>query len=152
MPFIAEAERSLDVSPEVAFDRLANHASWGEWMPASFRPIGRSKGPLRRGDDLRVRIAGMPMAARIRVSVTKRPDPKEGHSVGEITWTGGVPGVLWAEHRFLFEPKDGGTRVRSVETWHGALSGFLKGAIKRKAEQIGGEQLAGLARGVRATT
>jgi hypothetical protein len=152
MPFIAQAERSLDVPPDVAFDRLANHASWGEWMPASFRPVGRSKGPLRRGDALKVRIAGMPMTARIRVLVSRRPDPKEGVPIGEITWTGGVPGLLWAEHRFLFEPKEGGTRVRSVETWHGALAGVLKKAIQGKAERIGSEQLAGLAEGVRASS
>jgi hypothetical protein len=150
MPFVAQAERSLPVSPEHAFDRLANHASWWEWMPPSFQPVGRSKGPLRRGDALRVRIAGMPLPAKIRVSVTKRPEPREGRPDGEITWTGGVPGLLWAEHRFLFEPEAGGTRVRSVETWHGPMAGLFERAIRSKAEQIGREQLAGLARGVEA--
>jgi hypothetical protein len=148
MSFIAQAERALDVSPEVAFDRLANHASWYEWMPASFRPVGRSKGPLRQGDSIRVRINGMPMAAKLFVSVTRRPESKDGKSEGELTWTGGIPGILWAEHRFLFEPREGGTRVRSVETWHGALAPLLKRALKSKAEKIGSEQLAGLARGV----
>jgi len=148
MVFIAQAERALDVSPEVAFDRLANHASWFEWMPASFRPVGRSKGPLRKGDSIRVRIAGMPMAAKLFVSVTRRPEGKDGAPSGEITWTGGIPGVLFAEHRFLFEPREGGTRVRSVETWRVALAPLLRGAIKSQAEKIGSEQLAGLARGV----
>jgi hypothetical protein len=112
--------------------------------------VGRSKGPLRQGDSIRVRIAGMPMAAKLSVSVTKRPDGKEGTSSGEITWTGGVRGLLWAEHRFLFEPKEGGTRVRSVETWHGALAPLFQKAIQKQAERIGAEQLAGLARGVTA--
>jgi hypothetical protein len=148
MPFVAQAERSLPVPPDVAFDRLANHASWYDWMPDSFRPVGRSKGPLREGDSIRVRIAGMPMPARLSISVTKRPDAKGGAPAGEITWTGGLKGLLWAEHRFLFEAKDGGTRVRSVETWHGALAPFFQKAIQKQAERIGAEQLAGLARGV----
>jgi hypothetical protein len=142
MSFVAEAERSYDVPPEVAFDRLANHGSWKEWMPPSFRPVGRSKGPLGEGDAIMVRIAGMPVVARLVISVSKRPR--------EIAWRGGVPGLLWAEHRFLFEPRGDGTTVRSVETWHGALAPILRRAIQPKAERIGAEQLAGLERGVRA--
>jgi hypothetical protein len=139
MPFLAEAERSIGAAPEVAFDRLADHASWGTWMPASFRPVGRSLGTLRRGDAIKVRIAGMPFPARLVVRVARRPE--------EIAWRGGVRGLLWAEHRFLFEPDaKGGTRVRSVETWQGPLASLLRRAIQPRAERIGAAQLAGLAR------
>jgi hypothetical protein len=143
MSFLAQAESSVGAPPEVAFDRLANHASWPAWMPASFRPVGPSKDTLRSGDAITVKIAGMPFPARLVVHVSRRPD--------EISWRGGVKGLLWAEHRFLFEADaKGGTRVRSVETWYGPLASVLRRAIQPRAERIGQEQLAGLARGVAA--
>jgi hypothetical protein len=83
-----------------------------------------------------MRVAGMP--ATIHVAVVRRP--------AEITWCGGVKGILWAEHRFLFEKEGDGSRVRSVETWTGALATLLRRAIKPKAERIGAEQLASLAK------
>jgi hypothetical protein len=140
MSFVAEASRTFEVAPEVAFDRLADHPSWKEWMPASFVPLSRARGALRVGDRLRMRIARAPLPAIIEVTVVDRAK--------EITWKGGVPGVLHAEHRFLFEADgDGRTRVRSVETWHGALARILRRFVKPVAERIGAEQLEGLARG-----
>jgi hypothetical protein len=136
MSFVAEASIVLDVPPEVAFDKLADHASWHAWMPATFRPQGRSRGNLKKGDKLSVRIARMPFASPIKVYVVDRP--------GEITWGGRVPGVIGARHRFLFEAEGKGTRVRSVETWEGPLDRVLRRVIKPLAEKIGGEQLAAL--------
>jgi hypothetical protein len=141
MSFLAEAERTVLVSPEVAFDKLSDHASWASWMPSSFRPVGRTLGRLQAGDVLHVKIAGMPLPARLVVHRSQRPE--------EISWRGGVRGLLWAEHRFLFEPgAKGGTRIRSVETWHGAIARLARRAIQRQASRIGGEQLEGLARGL----
>ncbi len=141
MSFLAQAERVVDAAPEVAFDKLADHASWRAWMPESFRPLGPSRGTLRTGSAIKVRIAGVPFPAELVVHVTRRPE--------EISWRGGVKGVLWAEHRFLFEPDaKGGTRVRSLETWYGPLAGWLRRAIQPRAERIGAEQLAGLAHGL----
>jgi hypothetical protein len=142
MSFVAATECKLGVSPEVAFDRLADHASWGTWMPRTFRPVGPSRGVLREGDKLRVRIAGAPVASPIVVRVVRRPR--------EIMWTGGVPGLLFAEHHFFFDEEDGGVRVRSVETWSGALSLVVRRLVQPRAASIGGEQLTGLARAVSA--
>jgi hypothetical protein len=138
MPFIAEASRNLTSARDVAFDRLADYASWPKWMPRSFRPV-KAAGVLRAGDKLRVRVGGSPFATRLHVTVVDRPR--------EITWCGGVRRVLWAEHRFLFETDGtGGARVRSVETWHGALAPIVRFILKPLAERIGEAQLAGLAR------
>jgi uncharacterized protein YndB with AHSA1/START domain len=141
MPFVATAERTLDVPPDAAFDRLANHASWEAWMPPSFRPVGKIRETLRGGDSIQVRIDGMPLPAKLVISVSARPE--------EIAWRGGIRSLLWAEHRFLFEAREGGTRVRSVETWHGPLAGLLRRASQPKAERIGREQLEGLAQSLR---
>ena len=143
MSFFANAERNLPVTPEVAFDQLADHASWDTWMPRTFRPDGGSSGTLRVGDKLRVFIDGAPLAASIVVRIARRP--------AEIMWTGGVKGLLWAEHHFHFEAHaDGGTLVRSVERWTGALAPLVRRLVQPAAERIGNEQLTGLARAVSA--
>jgi hypothetical protein len=137
--FVAEAEITVDASPEAAFDRLADYASWPEWMPASFRALDREPAKLAPGARVKVRIAhGAP--ATLEVAVVDRPR--------ELTWRGGVPG-LHAEHRFLFEEIPGSdkarTRVRSVETWRGVLAPALRPLVKRVAQRIGREQIAALA-------
>ncbi|APR74727.1 Hypothetical protein A7982_00073 [Minicystis rosea] len=142
MSFLAETSIDLSVSPEIAFDALADHAGWAAWMPRTFVPVGPTHGTLRAGDRILVRIAHGPMPTPIVVSVVDR--------AREITWRGGPRGVLAAEHRFLFEPNGaGGTRVRSVERWDGALAPLVRPILKRLAERIGAQQLAGLARAVR---
>jgi len=141
MSFVAESRRNVAVSPEVLFDRLVDHASWRGWMPHSFTPVGSPLGRLRVGDAPRVRIAGARMGTPIHVSVVDRPR--------EIAWCGGVKGLLWGEHRFLFESDGrGGTNVHSLETWEGALASVTQRIVQPLAERIGREQLEGLARSV----
>ena len=87
-----------------------------------------------------MKITGAP--ATIEVTVVDR--------AREITWCGGVRGLLRAEHRFLFESDGkGGTKIHSHETWRGVLAPLLKPFVKPRAERIGGEQLAGLAKAVK---
>ena len=137
---MAEASVSLECSPEVAFDALADHPSWNDWMPGSFKSLSKADGPLRPGRKIKMRIVGAP--ATIEVTVCERAK--------EITWCGGVRGLLRAEHRFLFESDGkGGTKVHSCETWKGALAPIVRPFIKPRAEKIGSQQLAGLARAVR---
>jgi hypothetical protein len=139
MSFVAKGTRRIAVTPEVAFDRLADFTSWPRWMPSSFRPVGTSEGTLRLGQKLLVRIAGIPVASKIEVTEVRRPK--------EIAWSGGVPGVLWANHQFFFEA-DGAdaTTVVSHETWSGVLASLVRPMVQPKAELIGGQQLDALAR------
>ncbi len=139
MSFVAKGTRRLTVAPEVAFDRLADFGSWAGWMPSSFRPVGRSTSPLRRGQRVFVKIAGVPVPSRIEVTEMRRPH--------ELAWSGGVPGVLWANHQFFFEA-DGpeATVVVSHETWSGLLAPFVRRLVQPQAERIGGQQLEALDR------
>jgi hypothetical protein len=136
MSFIAEASITLPVSPEVAFDALRDHPSWKAWMPRSFVPASKLGRPLEEGDVIRVRVAGAPFASKIAVVVVER--------AREITWAGGIRGVLHGRHRFLFEPHEGGTRVRSAETWSGVLATLTRPALSRAASKVGAQQLRGL--------
>jgi hypothetical protein len=139
MSFVAQASVTLQVSAETAFDRLADHPSWKEWMPGSFRPVGRSSGRLHPGSKFRVRLFGAPLPVSIRVVVVDR--------ARELTWGGGVPGILRGKHRFLFEPRgESSVEIRSEETWSGAMSPLLRRVLLPLAERIGREQLAGLER------
>jgi hypothetical protein len=141
MPFIASAACRLAVPSSVAFDRLADHESWVRWMPSSFRPLGRSLGPLVEGRKLRVKIAGIPFPATLRVKIVRRPE--------EICWSGGIKGVLLGEHRFSFVAEGADSvEVHSDETWSGFLAPLLRAGIQPKAEQIGREQLGALAAAV----
>jgi hypothetical protein len=139
MSFVAKGTRRLPVAPDVAFDRLADFGSWPSWMPSSFRPAGKPAGTLRMGQKVYVKIAGIPVASRIEVTEVRRPK--------ELAWSGGLPGVLWANHQFFFEP-DGtdGTTVVSHETWSGVLAPFVRGMVQPQAERIGSQQLEALAR------
>ena len=138
MSFIARAHLDIDVTPEVAFDTLADHDSWPEWMPRSFRPVGPSLGTLRVGAIPRVRIENLPFATPLPVTVFDRPR--------EITWAGGSS-ALRGVHSFLFEAIDGGTRVTSSEIWSGWLAMLLKPVLLRGAVRVGRAQLAGLKKG-----
>lgn len=139
MSFVAKGTRRLPVTPEVAFDRLADLGSWPSWMPSSFRPSGRPAGTLRLGQKFFVKIAGVPIASRLEVTEVRRPK--------ELAWSGGVPGVLWANHQFFFEADGAGsTVVVSHETWSGLLAPFVRRVVKPQAERIGGQQLEALAR------
>ena len=142
MPFVAEASLHISAPVATVFDTLADHDGWKAWMPRSFRPVGRPLGKLSAGARPRVRIAGARFASPIEVTVVDRPR--------EIAWRGGIGKLLYAEHRFLFsDAKDGGTHVRSVETWDGLIAPLVRPVVKRVAEKVGREQLAALARGVR---
>ncbi len=136
MAFVAEASCEASAPPEAVFDCLADFASWHAWMPRAFRPVGREPAKLHVGSTMKVRIGRVP--AKLDVTVCERPR--------EITWCGGGPG-LRAEHRFLLESTHDGkkTRIRSVETWRGALAPLLKPIVKRLAEKIGKQQIQGLA-------
>jgi len=141
MSFVAESDLVIDAPPQRVFDRLADFGSWPAWMPRSFVPVLRdgSPSPLKLGDKFRVRVGGAPIAAMLRVSRLDRPR--------EIAWKGGVPGIFWAEHRFVFEAEgDRRTRVRSIETWHGIGARLAKKLVMRTALRIGSEQLDGLAK------
>jgi hypothetical protein len=141
MSFVAEASIAIAVEPEIAFDRLADHSSWREWMPKSFRPVGAPLGVLSKGAKPRVRIAPMPRALPIEVTTVER--------AREITWRGGNA-LLSGEHRFLFEKRhDGMTIVRSIETWRGVLAPLLRPIVKPAAERVGRQQLQALAESLR---
>jgi len=139
MSYVARASRLVPVSVDVAFDTLVDHNSWPRWMPASFRSVGKGQGKLTVGAQRKVKVLGSPFPSPIRVEVVDR--------AREVTWGGGIPGLVKGRHRFLFEPKgDSSVEVSSVETWSGALAALLRPVLQPLAERVGREQLDALER------
>jgi len=138
MPFTVEVHLDMEVSPEVAFDTLADHDSWPQWMPRVFLPVGPSLGTLRVGSVPKVRINHLPFPTPLPVKVLDRPR--------EITWSGGSA-LLRGEHSFFFEAKDGGTRVTSSEKWSGPMAWMLYPILRVGAARVGLAQLRGIRKG-----
>jgi hypothetical protein len=138
MSFIVRVTRKIEVPARLAFERLVDHASWPTWMPDSFRPVGPSVGRLVEGAKFRVKLPSVPRPASCVVTVVRNDQ--------EITWCGGIKRVLWAEHRFLFEPKgESSVLVVSAETWSGLLSGVLRSRVEPNAFKGATAQLDALA-------
>jgi hypothetical protein len=145
MSFVASASIHVSAPPATCFRRFVDFPSWRAWMPASFRPLRGPSGALAVGDRLRLRIGTGPLPLLASATVVRVEQGRE------ITWRGGVPGILVGEHSFYFEEGDaGGTRIRSEETWTGALASvdLVSRRVKVMAERIGREQLEGFARHV----
>lgn len=135
MTVTAQAERTVDLPRDRAFELFIDFPRWKEWMPRDFEPLRGPDRPLREGDVLFVRIP--PITGKIRVL---RMRPNE-----EVCWGGGAPG-LKAAHSFYFEEEGPGrTRIRSVEPWTGLLTrvGPVARFVEREANRIGAAQLDG---------
>ena len=146
MSFVASASGVIHASRSDCFSRLRDFSTWRDWMPPSFRPVRGPQRDLEVGDRLLLRIAparrALPLVIVVKV-VRVTPDR-------EITWRGGVPGLLVGEHAFLFEDAEGeagATLVSSEETWSGALTSvnFAAKMIGEQASRIGRHQIDALA-------
>ena len=73
MGYTVTTHLDVEVPPEVAFDTLADHDSWPEWMPGSFKPVGPSVGTLRPGLAPTVRISGAPFDTPLPMLVVDSP-------------------------------------------------------------------------------
>ena len=118
-PAIAEAETRIAAPPETVWAVIAAPQEWPTWSPdiASVE-LG---GPLQSGTTFRWRSKRARLTSRLEVV-----DPPR-----ELTWTGTTMGIR-AVHTFVLEPaEDGGTAVRSAESWRGPLASLLRGSSRR---------------------
>ena len=103
----------VDAPPQHVWDVLTDFAAWPEWSP-TFEVRGDA---LAKGARLTVVarvVPGPPLVLPCRIV---RAEPGRA-----LTWTGGIPGVLRAEHAFELTPEAGGTLVHHWERFSGPLS------------------------------
>ena len=139
MTFTADAELTIAGPIDAVFTRFIDYPRWSEWMPSTFRPMRGPSRPLRPGDRLVIRVTGLPSVLQVF----------DVNSPREVSWGGGIPGLLSARHSFLFEAVgEKTTRVRSSEPWKGLATNVpsVAARIKRTAEKVGRSQLEGFER------
>ena len=121
-PAIAEGEIRIAAAPEVVWDAVSDLERWPSWSP-DIKSVTLD-GPLAPGTVFRWRSRSTSLTSTLRVV-----DPPR-----ELGWTGTTMGIR-AVHVFRFEPRDGGTLVRSEESWDGLLAKLLKGYSRRTLDK-----------------
>jgi hypothetical protein len=118
-PAAAEGSARVSASPETVWAVISDIAAWPTWNP-DVRSV-TFDGPLEPGSEFRWKSGPSSLVSRL-----EEVDP-----LREIGWTGTTMGIR-AIHVFRFEPTEGGTLVRSEESWSGGLAGLLKSFSRKR--------------------
>lgn len=122
-PVIASAELFIDAPPAVVWTVQTDLAAWPGWnSDVSSMDL---QGPLAPGTVFRWKTGGLPIASRLQIVEPER----------RIGWTGKAPPGIRAVHVWSFEPENGGTRVRTEESFDGLLARLLPGPMRRMLAQ-----------------
>ncbi|MBD3367183.1 MAG: polyketide cyclase [Candidatus Eisenbacteria bacterium] len=116
-PVSAVAETRIAAPADVAWSTLADLNTWPDWNPDV--EAMRHNGRVEPGSRFRWKAGGLSIASRF-VDVV-RPDL--------LSWTGRALG-LRAAHRWTFTEVDGGTVVRTEETFDGLLTRIMPGKLR----------------------
>ena len=108
-PVVGTYEIEIEAPPEIAWDVLTAIDRWPTWNPA-VRSVTVEEG-LAEGS--RFRWKAGPGTIRSTIRDVEKPR--------RIAWTGTVFGIK-AVHVHTFEPRDGGTLVRTEESYDGVVA------------------------------
>ena len=117
-PVVGSSEGQIDAPPEVVWDVLTGFELWPSWNP-DVKSVEVS-GPVAEGTEFRWK--SRPGTIRSRI---ERLDPPR-----LVGWTGRTMGID-AVHVWRLEPRDGGTRVRTEESFSGLLARLMRGRIQK---------------------
>lgn len=118
------SSRSIEVAapPEVVWDVLTGFADWPKWNPdvksMSF------DGPLEPGSTFRWKSGPGTI-----VSTLEEVDPPR-----RVRWRGRTMSIA-ALHEYRLEPRDGGTRVETEETFSGLLARLMRGSLQKTLDR-----------------
>ncbi|WP_222272469.1 alpha/beta hydrolase fold domain-containing protein [Modestobacter marinus] len=114
----------IEATPERVWEVLTDLAAYPAWNPF----IVRAEGAVAPGR--RLTLTMQPVGGRV---MTVRPRLVEVAVHRELRWRGrlGLPGLMDAEHAFVLEPQDGGTRLVHQETFRGVLVPFAAASLDR---------------------
>lgn len=118
-PAAAGGSARVSAPPETVWAVISDIAAWPTWNP-DVRSV-TFDGPLEPGSEFRWKSGPSSLVSRL-----EEVDPPR-----EIGWTGTTMGIR-AIHVFRFEPTEGGTLVRSEESWSGGLAGLLKSFSRKR--------------------
>lgn len=118
------SSRSIDVEapPETVWSVLTAIADWPQWNPdvksMSF------DGPLEPGSTFRWKAGPATI-----VSTLEEVDPPR-----RVRWRGRTLSID-ALHEYRFEPRDGGTRVETEETFSGLLARLMRASLQKTLDR-----------------
>jgi hypothetical protein len=113
-PAIADGEIEIAAPPATVWAVLSDLAAWPSWN-RDVRSVSL-EGPVEPGTVFRWKSGPASLVSTLQVVDEPR----------EIAWTG-VTMRIHAVHVFRLSPSDGGTSVRSEESWRGLIPSVLKG-------------------------
>ena len=127
-PVIATGETVVAASPETVWAAMTEISRWPEWNP-DVKSAALDQ-PLAEGSTFRWRAGPGTIVSTIRAL---EPPLRIG-------WTGRTMGIT-AVHVWLLEPREGGTLVRTEESWDGLLPRLFRGPMRRALERAVGAGL-----------
>jgi uncharacterized protein YndB with AHSA1/START domain len=121
-PATAEGELQISVDPQTVFSVISAIDEWPSWNP-DIKSV-KLEGRVQPGTVFRWKSGPTTLISNLQVV-----DPPR-----EIAWTGTTMGIR-AVHAFRMEAKEGGTLVRSEESWEGLIASMLKGYSRRTLDK-----------------
>ncbi|MCP3099214.1 SRPBCC domain-containing protein [Myxococcus sp. K15C18031901] len=107
-------EAWVDAPPEAVWRVLTDFATYPVWNPL----LAEVAGVLRVGARLAIKVRAPGGQGRV-VGITGRVDRLEPSR--EVSWTGGVRGLLHGRHYWTLAPEGAGTRLVHGEDFTGVL-------------------------------
>ena len=108
-PVVGRSEIEIDAAPEVAWDILTAIGRWPSWNPA-VKSISFEEG-IDEGSEFRWKAGPGTITSTIQ----------DVEPLRRIAWTGRTLGIN-AIHVHTLEPQDGGTLVRTEESYDGLVA------------------------------
>jgi carbon monoxide dehydrogenase subunit G len=121
-PATAEGELQIDADPQTVVAVISAIDRWPSWTP-DVKSV-TLRGPVQPGTVFRWKAGPSSLTSTLQVVDAPR----------EIAWTGTTMGIR-AVHVFRFQANDGGTLVRSEESWEGLLASLLKGYSRKTLDR-----------------
>lgn len=121
-PVVASYETFVDAPRSVVWTLQSDLETWPAWNPdVSSLQLN---GPRAPGTEFRWKSGGLPIR-----SILQEVEPER-----RIGWTGRAPLGIRAVHTWSFEPENGGTLVRTEESFDGLLAKLFAGPMRRMLE------------------
>lgn len=122
-------EIEIAAPPPQVWSVLTDFERWSEWNRVILSL--QLKGTLAEGTAGRL-ILGPYGRPRIPVRLVAVREHEE------LTWIGGISGVMKGRHGFVLTPTERGTRVEHCETFRGVLAGAIR-LVKGRMEDTYGK-------------
>jgi hypothetical protein len=121
-PVTSSAEIDIEAPPQVVWEVLTRFENWPNWNP-DVKSMSFA-GPLAPGTTFRWKAGPGTI-----LSTLDRIEPPR-----YIAWRGRTL-TIDAYHQWWLEPRNGGTQVRTEETFSGVLARLLRGTLQKTLDK-----------------